>query len=218
MSRVGLVENHLYPKSDRDLSVLECFFFSRENGSCLGRQALATVDGRAYDRLELTLKLLDELLVAEMESRANAGVVARGSSETRVKLEADSKLCDPLEERVVLKRWKRLVAWLKSVDCDASAALGARCAAALGDARLSFHELLRDALAVLEPLLSEESAPRLQLAARLAGLAPGALWVALARRGSASFDKATCDDAAVWPAASTRALCERVRIPRKARV
>ncbi|KAH8074060.1 hypothetical protein JL721_2619 [Aureococcus anophagefferens] len=87
--------------------------------------------------------------------------------------------------RATLTKWRRCAAWLKAVEDDARTQLGARGAAALGDRKLSFHDVVARPREALSDLLSEASCPHLSVVCGMVdGLPPGSLWVALADKAA----------------------------------
>ncbi|KAH8098418.1 hypothetical protein JL720_1361 [Aureococcus anophagefferens] len=143
------------------------------------RAALATADGAAYDRVDLALRLL---LEAGDDDEAEATLLASCVHAAPRDAAAPPLAAPP---RATLTKWRRCAAWLKAVEDDARTQLGARGAAALGDRKLSFHDVVARPREALSDLLSEASCPHLSVVCGMVdGLPPGSLWVALADKAA----------------------------------
>jgi len=137
--------------------------------------ALAGADATAYARLELVVAMA----LRALDKQSGALGLGNGNGGPTEPL-----VCAPETEALsteTLKTWLRVLKWLRSVDVDASTTIGVDGARRLGSAKLDFHQLVKAPLETLDIVLCADSVPRLGGVARCLGLAPGALWVALAR-------------------------------------
>ena len=159
------------------------------------RAALATADGAAYDRVDLALRLLleagddDEAVsrspLAPVDANASKEATLLASCVHAAPRDAADAPSFAAPSRATLTKWRRCAAWLKAVEDDARTQLGARGAAALGDRKLSFHDVVARPKEALSDLLSEASCPHLSVVCSMVdGLPPGSLWVALADKAA----------------------------------